>query len=213
MKCVTSSEGLQPPLYKLIYMAIAFRFKLQEAREVRWTIKQMQHLTSPLSPASLPKDISALLQSLVNEPANSGLHVTFDCSDCLADGGSEGLSSFLLQVLTNYSTRHVNNKWIKYSCESHCKAKYKGKCNTVIFIWHLNYCIMVYVLTRRLCVVLWSASLSCCTIFMAAIVSSYSNFIISCSFWNSLIICSRRCFSSSRAMFNFSSSFKNYNIL
>jgi hypothetical protein len=66
----------------------------------------MQHLTSPLPLASLPKDTSALLQYLVNEPANSGLNVMFYCFDTLADVDSAGFSSFLLQVLINCSTRN-----------------------------------------------------------------------------------------------------------
>jgi hypothetical protein len=92
----------------LISKATALRFRLHDAKEIHHDIKQMEQLTSLLSPASLPKDTSALLQSLVNEPANSVLNVMFYCFDPLADVDSAGFSFFLLQVLINCSTRETD---------------------------------------------------------------------------------------------------------
>jgi hypothetical protein len=86
-------------------MATVLRIRLHDAKEIHHNMKQMEHLTSLLSLASLPKDTSALLQSLVNEPANSALNVMFYCFDPLADVDSAGFSSSLLQVLINCSTR------------------------------------------------------------------------------------------------------------
>lgn len=60
-------------------------FRLQEVEEANQNVKQMQHLTSLLPLASLPKDTSALLQYLANEPADSGLNVMFYCFDPLVD--------------------------------------------------------------------------------------------------------------------------------
>jgi hypothetical protein len=50
----------------LISMATALRYRLHDAKEIHHNIKQMEHLTSLLSLASLPKDTSALLQVLIN---------------------------------------------------------------------------------------------------------------------------------------------------
>lgn len=69
----------------------------------------MQDNTSLLSLVSLPTDTAALLQFPVNESANSGLRMMFDCSDHLSDVDSGGFSSFLLQVRTNFSTRNILN--------------------------------------------------------------------------------------------------------
>ena len=69
----------------------------------------MQDNTSLLSLVSLPTDTAALLQFPVNESANSGLRMMFDCSDHLADVDSGGFSSFLLQVLTNFSIKNILN--------------------------------------------------------------------------------------------------------
>jgi len=77
--------------------------KLNEAGIERNT-KRIDN-TSLLSLVSLPIDTAALLQFPVNESANSGLHMMFDCSDHLSDVDSGGFSSFLLQVLTSFSTK------------------------------------------------------------------------------------------------------------
>jgi len=69
----------------------------------------MQDNTSLLSLVSLPKDTAALLQFPVDESANSGLHMMSDCSDHPSDVNSGGFSSFLLQVLTNFSTKNILN--------------------------------------------------------------------------------------------------------
>lgn len=69
----------------------------------------MQDNTSLLFLVSLPTDTAALLQFPVNEPANSGPRMIFDCSDHLSDVDCGGFSSFLLQVLTNFSTRNILN--------------------------------------------------------------------------------------------------------
>lgn len=106
MKCMIPPELLQLLLCVMIYMANVLRFRLQEVEEAHKNIKQMQHLTSLVPLASLPKDTSVLLQCLVNEPANSALNETFYRVDPLADVDSAGFSSFLLRVLINCSTRY-----------------------------------------------------------------------------------------------------------
>lgn len=139
MKCIIPPEMLQLPLWMMIYMANVLRFRLQEVEEAHQDIKQMQYLTSLLPLASPPKDTSALLQYLVNEPANSGLNEMFYCVDPLADVDSARFSSFLLQVLINCSTRN-RCEWQDAS-QSECFIRNRGKHSkimTMLFklLWH-----------------------------------------------------------------------------
>lgn len=96
----------------------------------------MQDNTSLLSPVSLPTDTAALLQFPVNEPANSGPHRMFDCSDYLSDVDYGGFSSFLLQVLTNFSTRNILNDMKAFQAK-HSKMIYMFSYTVVVWCMYL----------------------------------------------------------------------------